>query len=29
VTDPAVSSVHVFDTLKNKRWEIRAIAIIV
>jgi|GEM_PF-1460257 DNA-binding beta-propeller fold protein YncE len=23
VTDPAVSSVHVFDTLNNKRWEIR------
>ena len=22
VTDPAVSSVHVFDTLNNKRWEI-------
>jgi len=23
VTDPAVSSVHVFDTRNNKRWEIR------
>ena len=23
VTDPAVSSVHVFDTLNKKRWEIR------
>jgi sugar lactone lactonase YvrE len=23
VTDPAVSSVHVFDTLNNKRWELR------